>query len=52
MVPVHPVQISHLQVGSEEDEGGRRTRMIELEMQGEELVVFRQGVHEHSRIDG
>lgn len=51
-VPVHPVQISHLPVGSEEEEGGRRTRVIELEMQGAELLVFRQGVREHSRIDG
>jgi hypothetical protein len=39
---VHPVQISHLRVGSEDEQGGRRTRIIKLEMQGAELLVFRQ----------
>jgi hypothetical protein len=39
---VHPVQISHLKVGGEEEQGGRRTRIIKLEMQGAELLVFRQ----------
>jgi hypothetical protein len=39
---VHPVQISHLKVGSEDEHAGRRTRIIKLEMQGAELLVFRQ----------
>lgn len=39
---VHPVQISHLKVGSEEERAGRRTRIIKLEMEGAELLVFRQ----------
>lgn len=39
---VHPVQISHLKVGSEDESGAQRTRIIKLEMQGAELLVFRQ----------
>jgi hypothetical protein len=40
---VHPVQISHLHVGDEENhEDGGRTRILKLEMQGGELMVFRQ----------
>ncbi len=39
---VHPVQISHLQVGTEQEQGGRQTRIIKLEMLGAELMVFRQ----------
>lgn len=39
---VHPVQISHLHVGDESDEEGRRTRIVKLEMQGAELLVFRE----------
>jgi hypothetical protein len=41
---VHPVQISHLKVGTEQQQGGRQTRIIKLEMQGAELMVFRQSV--------
>ena len=40
----HPVQISHLGVGHEEEHDGRRTRIIKLEMQGAELLVFRQAL--------
>lgn len=39
---VHPVQISHLHVGTEQEQDGRHTRIIKLEMQGAELMVFRQ----------
>ena len=39
---VHPVQISHLHVGAEQEQDGRQTRIIKLEMQGAELMVFRQ----------
>jgi hypothetical protein len=39
---VHPVQISHLKVGSEDEHDRQRTRIIKLEMQGAELLVFRQ----------
>jgi hypothetical protein len=46
---VHPVQISHFHVGDVTQEGGRRTRIIKLEMQGAELLVFREGVeHAHA----
>jgi hypothetical protein len=46
---VHPVQISHFHVGDETDQGGRRMRIIKLEMQGAELLVFREGVeHAHA----
>jgi hypothetical protein len=41
---VHPVQISHLHVGDEQDEGGHRARIVKLEMQGAELLVFREPV--------
>lgn len=39
---VHPVQISHLHVGAQQERDGRLTRIIKLEMQGAELMVFRQ----------
>jgi hypothetical protein len=41
---VHPVQLAHLHLGDEAEEGGRRTRIIKLEMQGAELLVFRRAV--------
>jgi len=46
---VHPVQISHLKIGREEDAAGRRTRIIKLEMEGAELLVFRQGLEPSNR---
>jgi len=46
---VHPVQISHLKIGTEEDVAGRRTRIIKLEMEGAELLVFRQGLDPPTR---
>lgn len=46
---VHPVQISHFHVGDETELRGRRMRIIKLEMQGAELLVFREGVeHAHA----
>jgi hypothetical protein len=41
---VHPVQLAHLHLGDEAEEDGRRTRIIKLEMEGAELLVFRQSV--------
>lgn len=41
---VHPVQIGHLRVGDEERDGARMLRVVHLEMQGAELLVFRQAV--------
>jgi hypothetical protein len=49
---VHPVQISHLTVGSEDLQCGRRTRIIKLEMQGAELLVFRQPLDPETAGDG
>ena len=47
--PVHPVQMSFFHVGDESEQRGRRTRIIKLEMQGAELLVFREGVdHAHA----
>lgn len=46
---VHPVQMSFFHVGDEVEREGRRTRIIKLEMQGAELLVFREGVeHAHA----
>lgn len=38
----HPVQLAHLHVGDELQEGGRLLRIARLEIIGAELVVFRQ----------
>jgi hypothetical protein len=38
----HPVQLAHLHVGDEFDEGSRRVKISKLEIVGAELVVFRQ----------
>lgn len=38
----HPVQLAHLRVGDELEEGGRRLKIAKLEIIGAELVVFRQ----------
>lgn len=38
---VHPVQYPHLKVGSQEETSGRCSRIVKLEMQGAELLVYR-----------
>lgn len=46
---VHPVQMSHFHIGDETEQSGRRMRIIKLEMEGAELLVFREGVeHAHA----
>lgn len=48
---VHPVQIAHLHVGDErEEQDGRRSRIVKLEMTGAELFVFRKMVTAGERI--
>jgi hypothetical protein len=39
---VHPVQMAHLHLGQEEESGGRRTRLIHMDMTGAELILFRE----------
>lgn len=41
---VHPVQMAHLHLGQEEESGGRRTRLIHMDMTGAELILFREVV--------
>jgi hypothetical protein len=46
---VHPVQMSFFHIGDETEQGGRHMRIIKLEMQGAELLVFREAVeHAHA----
>ena len=41
-VAVHPVQMAHLHIGQEEEDGGRLTRLIHMDMVGAELILFRE----------
>jgi hypothetical protein len=41
-VAAHPVQMAHLHLGQEEESGGRRTRLIHMDMVGAELILFRE----------
>ena len=40
----HPVQFVHIQLGQEEDDDGRRRRVIGKDIIGAELVVFHESL--------
>lgn len=41
---VHPVQIVHLRVGQQEERDGQVSRIIQMDMVGAELMVYREVV--------
>lgn len=41
---VHPVQMVHLHVGQREERDGRASRIIQMDMLGAELMVYREVV--------
>jgi hypothetical protein len=46
---VHPVQMVHLHVGQQEEREGRVSRIIQMDMMGAELMVYREVVTQACR---